>query len=149
MAYLTVKTISPPQKPSAATMPPDQVAPPSVERRKTPSWPRLVQAAPEVSWVAASTVTVDETLLMAKLTRMPKLLPPSNSTFVKLGVAASALVVRQMPPSPAALVPKTAQTMLLGLPGSNAMSVTVRSFEAVGTVSRAKAGVPASALVER
>jgi hypothetical protein len=95
---------------------------------------------------------------MAKLALVLVVAVPRESVGVKVGVAASAFVVRKIPPSPAVFNPSTLQTMLLGLPGSNTISMTAlfpvasgATLPAVVTVSFVNVTDPAAdvAFVER
>ena len=69
--------------------------------------------------------------------------------WVNEGVAASALVERQMPPLPAALAPSTPAMSVFESVGSTAMSVTERLLTAVGTVNLVNVGVTPKKFVER
>src|SRR5262249_440324 len=123
-----------------------------MERRKTPGAPQVEPATTdEVSPVAARTVVTAFTRFVANLIPMVAVVVPTTCTLVKVGVAARALVERQMPPSlPPVLKPATPASRILGSAGSKARSVTPRLPPLAGcTVSLVKVGETAMALVER
>src|SRR5262249_44319855 len=133
----------------------DHVWPPSSERRRQPE--------PVVQPVVAAVSPVPTIIVVTPSTRLAVNVPRTLETVVtkdcvKVGVAASAFVVRKMPPSLAAVVPLTQPTIVFPVAsvGSKIMSLIGRlpvtsgaMLPALFTMILAKLGLPEVALVER
>src|SRR5262249_25105898 len=76
-----------------------------------------------------------------------KVLPVLASVHIQVGVAAQALLLTQIPPSLAAVVPIRLTKTVFALPGSITMSLTLALTVTVWMVSRAKVGVATAPLL--